>query len=121
AVTNLDWFGVSQDKLICIEIARPGQFADVVVLNVESRYVGQWIVRLSDAQSLKEALELVQTLEDDARAQPEAEAHTPPAPKMGRPRKSDAEKWQTRFERVLAGAPADVTVTRDATSITVRR
>ncbi len=68
--------------------------------------------------SLSAALELCQRLEDEP-APAEAETDAPKPAKMGRPRKSDCEKWRTRLNRLIADAPDEVQVVVDGNEISI--
>ncbi len=60
--------------------------------------------------SLTAALDLCQRIEDEPKPAPTMAADAPQPVKMGRPRKSESEKWRTRLMRVLADAPDSVGV-----------
>lgn len=70
---------------------------------------------------LEDAIHVCQEIEDGVHAKAvDATPAEAPAPKrMGRPRKSDAAKWETQFRNLLGKAPAGVTCQIDGRTVTV--
>lgn len=70
---------------------------------------------------LEDAIFVCQEIEDGAHAEAvaAAPAATPAPKRMGRPRKSDAAKWETQLRNLLSKAPPEVAYQIDGRIVTV--